>query len=56
MRPSFGLDLKTQIHRGRGMRQRADGNPVHACFGEIPHIAERDSAGSFGANLSRRIV
>src|SRR5580704_9413977 len=51
-----GLNLKTQIHGRSRMRQRARGDPVHARFGEFSHVIERDSSGSFGANLARRGV
>ena len=36
------------------MRQRADGNPVHARLGEFSHVGERDSSGCLGANLFAR--
>ena len=48
---SLRLNLKTYIDGRSGMRERAHGNPVHARFGEFPHVMERDSARRFGANL-----
>src|SRR5260370_40158458 len=53
---SSRLDLETQIYRRGRMRQCADRNPVHSCFGEFAHILERDSTGSFRANFSRRVL
>src|ERR1700693_2247754 len=40
----LGCDLETQIYCRSRMRQRANRNPVHTCFGEFSYIGERDPA------------
>src|SRR5262249_40358734 len=45
-----GYVIERDIERGRGVRERADADAVHAGFGDGSDVGKRDAAGGFQKN------